>query len=78
MDFLRTFWERGNSQTIKSRGMPSGLQTHYKTQESTIEKFTFKATRLGSIKKTKSIGGSKETWNQKCHKAQKETTHYRN
>jgi len=38
----------------------------------------FKATRLGSIEKTKSIGGSKETWNQKCHKAQKDTTHQRN
>jgi len=41
--------------------MTSGLQWYFKTQESTIEKIAFKATRLGSIEKTKSIGESKET-----------------
>jgi len=37
-------------------------------------KIAFKSTRLGSIEKTKSIGASKEAWNKKCCKAQKDTT----
>jgi len=61
--FLRVSRERENSQTIKSRGATSSLQRHFKTQESPIEKFAFKTTRFESIEKTKSIGGSKETWN---------------
>ena len=79
--FMREFF--GKEKTLKQlraearlRGF-NDISKLTKTQF-TIEKFAFKTTRLGSIEKTKSIGESKETWNQKCYKAQKDTTHQRN
>jgi len=71
----------GKEKTLKqlrAEARLRGFNGISKLKKAQLKNFDFKTTRLGSIVKIKSIGGSKETWNQKCYKAQKITTHQRN
>jgi len=48
-----------------------------KLKKAQLKNLLSKPQHLDQLRK-KSIGESKETWNQKCHKVQKDTTHQRN